>query len=68
MVLDKKDLSLLRGITSSYDVIKKTFEGSDEHTTKIDDKVKEDVQYIEMSRVHIRSLENSGLCTSNVYY
>ncbi|XP_019854733.1 PREDICTED: uncharacterized protein LOC109583729 [Amphimedon queenslandica] len=68
VVLHRKDLSLLRGITSGYDVIKESIESSGQHTKKTDDRVTEDVQYIEMSRVHIRGLENSGLCTSNVYY
>ena len=71
VVLERRDVSLLKGITSSYDVIKKTIEtieSSDEHTKKTDDKVTEDVQYIEMSSVHIRNMENSGLCSSNIYY
>ena len=71
VVLDRRDVSLLKGITSSYDVIKETIEtigSSDEHTKKIDDKVTEDVQYIEMSAVHIRNMENSGLCSPNIYY
>lgn len=55
MVLNKKDLSLMRGISSGYDVIK---ESNIEDKKK--EQVKEETQYIEMSSFSLRNFQDSA--------
>ena len=55
MVLDKKDLSLMKGISSGYDVIK---ESNIEDKEK--EQVKEETQYIEMLSSSLRNFQDSA--------